>query len=171
MTRVAVEADLLRWARERAGEGAADELSRRFPKLPEWEAGAAKPTLNQLEAFARAAHVPVGYLFLPQPPEEHLPISDFRTHDGRRLPRPSPNLLDMIYACQERQDWYREFSLASRLPEAEFVGSATLNQRPEDAAAAMSARLRFDLAARAACRPGRKPFGSLSRRPKALACL
>jgi Zn-dependent peptidase ImmA (M78 family) len=152
MTRVAVEADLLHWACERAGEVDADELSRRFPKLSEWEAGTAQPTLNQLEAFARAAHVPVGYLFLPQPPDERLPLPDFRTHEGRRLRRPSPNLLDMIYACQERQDWYREFSLASRRPEANFVGSAALDQRPEDVAAAMSSRLQFDLAARAACR-------------------
>jgi Zn-dependent peptidase ImmA (M78 family) len=152
MTRVAVQAALLRWARERAGESAADELSRRFPKLPDWEAGTAQPTLNQLGAFARAVHVPVGYLFLPQPPDERLPIPDFRTREGRRLRRASPNLLDMIYTCQERQDWYREFSLASRLPEADFVGSATLDRRPEDVAAAMSARLHFDLAARAECR-------------------
>jgi Zn-dependent peptidase ImmA (M78 family) len=152
MTRVAVGADLLRWARERAGEAAVDDLAHRFPKLPEWESGAIKPTLNQLEAFARAAHVPVGYLFLPEPPEERLPIPDLRTHDGRRLRRPSPNLLEMIYACQERQDWYREFSLGSRIPEADFVGSAKLEQPPVDVATDMSTRLQFELAARAACR-------------------
>ena len=124
MMRVAVNPDLLRWARERAGVVAAGELTTRFPKLEEWEGGTARPTLNQLEAFARAAHVPIGYLFLPEPPEEPLPIPDFRTVDGRGVRRPSPSLLDMIYACQERQSWYREFSLASRMPEADFVSSA-----------------------------------------------
>ncbi|HVV41442.1 MAG TPA: ImmA/IrrE family metallo-endopeptidase [Nitrobacter sp.] len=152
MTRVAVSPDLLRWARERAGVMQADELLGRFPKLPEWEAGTLQPTLNQLEDFARAVHVPVGYLFLTTPPEEPLPIPDFRTHDGRAVRRPSPNLLDMVYACQERQSWYRDFALAGRMPEADFVGSATLGQRAEDVAAAMAARLGFDLAARAACR-------------------
>lgn len=152
MMRVAVNPDLLRWARERAGVVAAGELTTRFPKLEEWEGGTARPTLNQLEAFARAAHVPIGYLFLPEPPEEPLPIPDFRTVDGRGVRRPSPSLLDMIYACQERQSWYREFSLASRMPEADFVSSARLDQRPEDVAADMAARLGFDLAARAACR-------------------
>lgn len=152
MMRVAVNPDLLRWARERAGVVAAGELTTRFPKLEEWEGGTARPTLNQLEAFARAAHVPIGYLFLPEPPEEPLPIPDFRTVDGPGVRRPSPNLLDMIYACQERQSWYREFSLASRMREAAFVDSARLDQRPEDVAADMATRLGFDLAARAACR-------------------
>jgi Zn-dependent peptidase ImmA (M78 family) len=151
-TRVAVSPDLLRWARERAGIMAAGALAGRFTKLLQWEAGTAQPTLNQLEAFARAVHVPVGYLFLAASPDEPLPIPDFRTPDGRGVRRPSPNLLDMIYVCQERQGWYREFSLASRMPEADFVGGAKLDQPPEDVAANMAARLGFDLAARAACR-------------------
>ncbi len=150
--RIEVSSELLRWARERAGVFDIEELQNRFPKLQEWEAGDLKPTLKQLEAFARAVHVPIGYLFLPTPPDEPLPIPDFRTHNGQAVRRPSPNLLDMIYACQERQGWYREFSLASRIPEAGFVGSARLDQRPEDAAAIMAARLGFDMAARATCR-------------------
>ncbi len=152
MTRVVVSPDLLRWARERAGVMTADELAGRFPKLPEWETATVLPTLKQLQDFAHTVHVPVGYLFLPAPPEETLPIPDFRTHEGRGVRRASPDLLDMLYACQERQGWYRDFSLASRMPEADFVGSAALNQRPEEVAAAMAARLGFDLAARAACR-------------------
>ena len=151
-TRAPVNPALLRWARERAGVPVAEKLTGRFAKLSEWEAGTAQPTLNQLEALARAVHVPVGYLFLPAPPDEPLPIPDFRTLEGRHMGRPSPNMLDMIYACQERQSWYREFSLASRMPEAEFVSSARLDQRPEEVAVDMSARLGFDLAARAACR-------------------
>jgi len=152
LMRVAVSPDLLRWARERDGVMAADELAGRFPKLADWEAGTAQPTLNQIEAFARAVHVPVGYLFLRTPPEEPVPIPDFRTFEGRAVHRPSPNLLDMIYACQERQSWYGEFSLASRIPEAEFVGAASLDQPPDDVASDMAARLGFDLAARATCR-------------------
>jgi hypothetical protein len=115
MTRVAVRPELLRWARERAGVMTADDLAPRVPRLAEWEAGTAQPTLKQLEDFARAVHVPVGYLFLPAPPEEPLPIPDFRTHDGRGVRRASPNLLDMLYVCQERQGWYRDFAQASRM--------------------------------------------------------
>lgn len=152
MTRAAVHPELLRWARERAGIHHAGDLLGRFPKLNEWETGEARPTLKQLEALAQALHVPIGYLFLPKPPEEPLPIPDFRTHDGRAVRRASPDLLDMLYACQERQGWYRDFALTIRMPEATFVGSATLTDRPADVAARMAETLDFEVAARAACR-------------------
>ena len=152
MTRAAVRPELLRWARERAGIADAEDLLGRFPKLAEWESGETQPTLKQLEALAQALHVPIGYLFLPEPPEEPLPIPDFRTHDGRALRRASPDLLDMLYACQERQGWYRDFAAVVRMPEAEFVGSAGLGDRPEVVAARMAETLGFDVAARADCR-------------------
>jgi Zn-dependent peptidase ImmA (M78 family)/transcriptional regulator with XRE-family HTH domain len=151
MAHVALNPGILTWARERAGLEPAD-LAHRFPKLDEWESGEARPTLKQLDAFAKAVHCPIGYLFLPEPPQEALPIPDFRTMGGRGVPRPSPNLLDMVYACQERQGWYREFALTTRLREARFVGSATLDTAPGDAAADMADTLSFDLDARAACR-------------------
>jgi transcriptional regulator with XRE-family HTH domain len=78
MMRVEVKPELLHWAIERAGERSA-YLYGKFPKLADWERGGAQPTLKQLEDFARAAYVPVGYLFLPEPPEEKLPIPDLRT--------------------------------------------------------------------------------------------
>jgi Zn-dependent peptidase ImmA (M78 family) len=151
MTRAPVHPTLLRWARERAGLELAN-LLRRFPKLEEWEAGDRQPTLKQLEDFARAVHVPVGYLFLSTPPEEPLPIPDFRTMAGRPVRRPSPNLLDTLYACQERQSWYREFALMTRMPEARFVGSLTTDTPVAEAARVMREALGFDLDARAACR-------------------
>ena len=151
MTRAAISAGMLTWARERAGLEPA-ELEHRFPKLAQWEAREAQPTLKQLDAFAKAVHVPVGYLFLPEPPQEPLPIPDFRTMEGRGVRRPSPDLLDMLYACQERQGWYREFALTTRQPAASFVGSAGLGDEPAAVAARMSRTLGFDLQARAACR-------------------
>ena len=150
MTRVAVNPALIRWARERAGQ-AQEALAARFKKLPEWEAGETQPTLKQVEAFARAVHVPVGYLFLTEPPDEPVPIPDFRTVAGRAVRQPSPNLLDTIYACQERQSWYRDFARVAQQPEVGFVGSATVETPPEAVAARMRETLGFDLAARRAC--------------------
>ncbi|MDN5935875.1 MAG: hypothetical protein L0H75_06800 [Nitrosospira sp.] len=40
-------------------------MAGRFPKLLDWESGKLQPTLRQLERFARAVHVPIGYLFSP----------------------------------------------------------------------------------------------------------
>ena len=150
MTRVPVNPELLRWARQRAGL-AQEDLTARFKKLPGWEEGETQPTLKQVEAFARAVHVPVGYLFLTEPLEEPLPIPDFRTFAGRAVTRPSPNLLDTIYICQERQSWYRDFARVAQQPDLDFVGSATIATRPATVAARMSETLGFDLAARREC--------------------
>ncbi len=123
MIRVPVQPDLLRWARERAGRSRED-LARRFPKIEAWERGEVQPTFRQLEGFAKATHAPIGYLFLAEPPVESVPIPDFRTGVEAQLGRPSPNLLDMVHLCQQRQNWYRDFVLAVHEPALEFVGSA-----------------------------------------------
>ena len=150
MTRVPVHPGLLRWARERSGL-ARDDLATKFRKLSEWEDGETRPTLKQVEAFARAVHVSVGYLFLAKPPEERLPIPDFRTIANQPVARPSPNLLDTIYICQERQSWYRDFARVTRQPELGFVGSATVDIPPETVAARMRETLGFGLEARREC--------------------
>lgn len=150
MTRVAIKKELLSWARERAGLEQ-DALLGKFKKLPEWEAGELQPTLKQAEDFARAVHVPVGYLFLTEPPEESLPIPDYRTFAGQPMLRPSPNLLDTVYICQERQSWYRDYARIAQTPELEFIGSATIDMPPEEVAAQMRTTLSFGLDARKGC--------------------
>ena len=114
-TRVPVNPDLLHWALERAGISA-DALAKKFPKLNNWLGGELAPTLKQLEAFANTTHTAIGLLFLPQPPEEPLPIPDFRTLPEARLSRPSADLLDIIYLCQQRQ------ALVSGLPTPSWRG-------------------------------------------------
>jgi len=151
VTRVAVDPVLLRWACERSGI-ARESLVAKFKRLPEWESGENQPTLKQVEAFARAVHVPVGYLFLSHPPEEAVPIPDFRTLAGQAVTRPSPNLLDMIYACQERQSWYRDFARVARQQELDFVGRATIDTSPDTVAADMRETLDFDIAVHRDCR-------------------
>ncbi|MEF8715789.1 MAG: ImmA/IrrE family metallo-endopeptidase [Accumulibacter sp.] len=136
MNRIPVNRELLTWARERAGMNTL-ELAGRFPKLGEWEDGTLLPTLRQLEDFARTVHVPIGYLFLPAPPPEVLPIPDFRTLADRVVARPSPNLLDTIYLCQQRQDWFRDYARVHALAPLAFVGSARIQDSPERVAEAM----------------------------------
>ncbi len=150
MIRAPVNPELLRWARERAGLMQQD-LVVKFKNLPGWENGQNQPTLKQVEAFARAVHVPVGYLFLSEPPDETIPIPDFRTFAGHTVMRPSPNLLDTIYACQERQSWYRNFARVSGNSDLGFVGSASVNMPPESIAARIRETLGFDVAARRKC--------------------
>jgi Zn-dependent peptidase ImmA (M78 family) len=141
--RVEVRPELIRWARQRAGKDVL-ALIGRFPQLLAWESETVRPTLKQLERFARATYTPVGYFFLPAPPAEAVPIPDFRTVGDAR-PRPSADLLDTIYICQQRQEWYRDFSRIQGEPPRPFVGSATAESDVAQTAAHISALLRFDV--------------------------
>ena len=125
MNRAPIKPALMRWARERAGYGISD-LTSKFPRLQAWENGTAQPTLRQVENFARATHTPVGYLFLSEPPKETVPIPDFRSMASSRRDHPSPNLLETIYICQQRQAWYRDHAIATHLPRLAFVGSLSV---------------------------------------------
>ena len=148
MTRIQVLPKMYRWALERSGKDI-ESLPGILPeKLPDWISGDGKPTLKQLEGFARTVHVPFGYLLLSKPPEEGLPISDFRTFKNRPPARPSPNLLDMLYACQRRQDWYREYALVTGQPELPFIGSVEIDSPLEQVAADIRSTLGFKLESR-----------------------
>jgi Zn-dependent peptidase ImmA (M78 family) len=147
VVRVGISRDMLEWARERARLDAG-YLSARFPKLSEWEAGETQPTLKQLERFAQTTHTPLGYLLLDEPPEEILPIPDFRTMAGATVARPSADLLDTIYQSQQRQDWYREYAKATGAERLGFVGSLTSTADHEESAAQMRTVLTFDLSER-----------------------
>jgi len=144
MTRVEIKSELLRWAQERSGLDRA-ALTRRFPQLDGWERGESSPTLKQLESFAKATHTPIGYLFLPEPPVERVPIPDFRTIGNERIGRPSPDLLDTVYICQQRQEWYREFARSEGERVVQFVGSGNLTDDVGAAAATMRRALGFDV--------------------------
>jgi Zn-dependent peptidase ImmA (M78 family) len=100
-----------------------DRLCQRFPKLEEWRSGARQPTFRQLQDFAKATHTPIGYLFLNEPPVEQVPIPDFRTIGGQQVAHPSPNLLETIYLCQQRQEWYQQYARSVGEAPLSFVGS------------------------------------------------
>lgn len=148
--RVDVKPAMLRWARERAGLEP-DALAHRFPKLADWEREEARPTLRQLEDFAKATHAPVGYLFLSEPPVERVPIPDFRTVENRRIGHPSPDLLETIYLCQQRQEWYRDYVRSLREEPLPFIGSATPESNVVQTAAEIRHALGFEIEERRQC--------------------
>ena len=142
--RVDVAASLYAWAAERSGLGA-DELDHKFPKLQQWESGEHSPTLKQLEKFAGATRTPVGYFFLPAPPDEQVPIPDLRTVGNRGVRRPSPDLLDTIYQCQQRQEWYRDYVRGIGSDPVPHVGSLSTATPVDEAASAVTAAMSFSV--------------------------
>ncbi|MEZ5230485.1 MAG: ImmA/IrrE family metallo-endopeptidase [Acidimicrobiales bacterium] len=146
---------MLEWARARSGID--DEVwEQRFPRYDVWLAGDAAPTLKQLEDFARKTHTPVGFLFLEEPPVETVPIPDFRTISDRPVAAAgevvSADLLDVIYACERRQEWYRDNQILEGEPPLPFVGVASTTDAVDDVAGQMRQVFDWTAQSRAACR-------------------
>jgi Zn-dependent peptidase ImmA (M78 family) len=142
VTTVAASIPVLRWAAQRARLHDED-LSARFRKWPLWLNGEAQPTLKQLEDFARLTHTAFGYFFLPEPPALALPVPDFRTLRDEVLREPSSALLDTLYLCQQRQDWYRDYARVHGLSRLAFVGSVRVQETPQAVAERMRAELQL----------------------------
>lgn len=147
MNSVPASIPVIQWAAQRAGLGDA-VLTRHYPKWPLWLTGEAQPTLRQLEDFARRTHTAIGYFFLPHPPNLPLPIPDFRTLRDEAMGEPSSNLLDTIYLCQQRQDWFRDHARLHGFPVLPFVDSASIQEAPEAVAQRMREALALSTDAR-----------------------
>jgi Zn-dependent peptidase ImmA (M78 family) len=158
--RIPVSAEVLRWAVDRAG-WSEDALHGRFPRFEGWLVADPAPTLKQLQSFAHAAHVPFGYLMLPTPPQESLPIPDFRTRGDERREELSPDLRDTIYACQRRQAWYRDFALTHGLGEVPLVGFASIGDPIEPVAERIRDAIGFGMERRSAFKSWEAAFRQL----------
>lgn len=153
--RVDVPPSVLEWARARSGID--DEVwEQRFPRYEKWLAGVAPPTLKQLQDFARKTHTPMGFFFLKEPPVETVPIPDFRTIGDRPVAAAgavvSADLLDVIYACERRQEWYRDNQLLEGEPPLPFVGVASTTDAVDVVASRMREVLDWTAQSRALCR-------------------
>ena len=138
-----IKPEILRWARDRAGVPLELAVSW-FPKYAAWESGDERPTMAQLQTFASKTRTPLGYFFLSKPPEETLPIPDYRTVGDRGVTRPSPNLLATVYAMQRRQDWMREYLIEQGAEPLPFIGSATIRTPVAEVAASIRKVLGLD---------------------------
>ena len=117
---------VLRWARERIGlsqEALAHKIGVKPDRVRAWET-TGSITIAQVDKLASHTHTPLGYLYLPAPVEEALPIPDFRTVGDRPPDRPSPELLDTVRTMQLRQAWLRNELIESGEEPLAFVGSA-----------------------------------------------
>jgi Zn-dependent peptidase ImmA (M78 family)/transcriptional regulator with XRE-family HTH domain len=142
---VTLKPELIRWAVERS-QLPVEVLETQFPRLDEWKRGEAKPTMRQLERLAQKTMTPLGYFFLSQPPDESLPIPDFRTAGDKAIGRPSPNLIETLQTMQRRQAWMREFVVDNGQARMEFVGSTNSGGNIVSLAANIRSKLGLDAA-------------------------
>jgi Zn-dependent peptidase ImmA (M78 family)/DNA-binding XRE family transcriptional regulator len=138
-----LQSRLLSWARLRAGfeeEELARKMGVKRESVVAWE-GSGRLRVTQVEKLAHVTHTPVGYLYLNEPPEERLPIPDFRTVDDAGVRRPSPDLLETVETMQRRQTWMREYLIEEGQDRLLFVGRARLEMPVEGIAQDMRTAL------------------------------
>ncbi|MFZ2322312.1 MAG: ImmA/IrrE family metallo-endopeptidase [Ignavibacteriaceae bacterium] len=122
---VEINNKLLIWAIERAGINI-DEVSRTIPSFSSWLLGKKKPTVKQLEKFAQKVHIPFGYLFLENQPEEKLPIPFFRTVNSQEH-KINLNIYDSVLMLQQRQSWLTDYLKENNYLQLNFVGRFSSN--------------------------------------------
>ena len=136
-TQALVNPELLSWARLRSGlseSTLARKISVKVEKILEWESGDKKPTFAQAQNFAKYTHTPFGYLFLPKPPVEKLPIPDLRTLDGTQVDEVSTELRDILIQVMQKQTWFKEYLQSQDEEEKGFIGSFSLDSKVEHVA-------------------------------------
>ncbi|MFC0337426.1 Zn-dependent peptidase ImmA, M78 family [Kushneria avicenniae] len=130
-----INPDILIWARKRSQlsvSALASKLGVPDDKLDAWERAEKSPTFKQAQDFAAKTHIPFGYLYLKQPPEETLPLPDLRTVDGHHHDRPSSELIEMAQIVLRRQEWYAEYLRDQGVKRNPYVGRFTTRSNIHD---------------------------------------
>ncbi len=155
MSEAFVTPQLLTWARERAGlqiETAAKRAGTTVERAGSWEEGEARPTFRQASLWAKATHVPFGFLFLPTPPEEALPIPDLRTAHESTSPQENSDFMDALRSVAFKMDWFRDYRVERGASPLQFVGSFGAGANPDAVAEDMRQVLRLSEADRRVAR-------------------
>ncbi|MHA6692765.1 ImmA/IrrE family metallo-endopeptidase [Devosia sp. A449] len=144
MSEALINSDMLTWAMERAALSEsvlAKRVNVSADRVAEWLSGASRPTFRQAQIASSALHVPFGYLFLKEPPQEDLPIPDLRTLGSDPAYTLDLNFRDLLQDIMFKRDWFRDFLIERGSQELPFVGKFDVNAAPTAVAADMRSTL------------------------------
>ncbi|MBN3854601.1 ImmA/IrrE family metallo-endopeptidase [Paraburkholderia sp. Ac-20340] len=137
MAEAQINPTILTWALQRAGIDAhllAEKLGTASTRVNSWESGERKPTFRQAQRIAEITHIPFGYLYLQQPPEEILPIADFRTIGNDPVPPLGADFRDLLDEVLRKQAWFREYRQQHGHQQLEFIGRFNVRNAAADIA-------------------------------------
>lgn len=127
---------ILTWALSRSRLSRADVAARvkvSEQQIRSWERDALPP-FKKARALAKVLQFPFGYFYLPKPPQDELPIPDFRRL-GKEY-RPTPEFLRLLNDVLVRQDWFKDYLRESGRPnKLRFVGEFSTDSKVTDVAA------------------------------------
>lgn len=128
-----VTSGVLRWARARAGasvDAVAARLKVSVDDVMSWEEGRSRPSFAKARNLARFLGVPLGYLFLDEPPAEALTTQDLRRLGHELAEELGADFFAVYQDAKAKQAWYREHLIYMGAQPLAFVGSRT---RDDDA--------------------------------------
>lgn len=120
-----INSNLINWAITRSGNSLSEFLANN-PNVAKWIEGSQYPTIKQLEKFTNKVHVPFGYMFLSDVPNEEIPIPYFRTGSGQ-IDNVSLNVYHTIQIIKERQNWLTSYLNENGYSNLDFVGKFDVN--------------------------------------------
>lgn len=151
MTPALISPTVLRWARERARldhETLARSVQVKPKRVVLWEEGEEKPTFRQAQTLAKVLKIPFGFLFLPRPPADKIPIPDLRTVGNHFPDEFSVDIHDLLADVLRKQDWYKDYLLEHGAGPLPFIGRFGIDVDPETIATDLTATLKLTLADR-----------------------
>ena len=127
--RMAINPELIRWARERAGYSI-EAAETHFRDIAAWESRQKDPTYVQLEQVADRFGVPVSVLFFPEPPDVPEPSRSFRTLPEREFAALPPRMHLLVRKAQALQISLVELT-EGRNPAEQFILHAFQGREPD----------------------------------------
>lgn len=160
MTTVQASVPVLEWAVLKSGIEI-NKVEQKFHGWKSWISGESRPTLKQLEDFSKLTHTPFGYFFLDEPPKRKLPIPDFRTVGDAEITEVSDNLMDTIFLCEQRQNWYLNYAKKNLYEDLDFVGKFSIENTISEVAESIREIIKFDLNSREKSSSWEKSFSEM----------
>lgn len=111
---------VLNWIQSTVSIGSLPEKEQRLFEL--WLTGQTGATFSQIQTFSKKTRIPFGYFFLTEPPEESIPLIEYRTVDSLELENPSRDLIDVYESMRSVQDWMVEYLNDEAADDLDFVG-------------------------------------------------
>lgn len=159
-----VKPEMLVWARESARldiETAAKKAKVTPERMKLWEAGEARPTINQLRKLANAYKRPIAVFYLPEPPSSGFQaMRDFRRLPGNISTNESTELALEIRGVIARREVALELISAIDEEPPDFLLTATLNDDAEVLASEIRAYLGVSVDEQIGWKPGYDSFNA-----------
>jgi len=144
MSEAFISPQVLQWACERAHVSSSILAEKVSKKAPLWMSGEAKPTFLQAQKVSKMLHIPFGYLFLSEPPNESMPLPDLRTVGDVAIGEISVDLREVILDALRKQGWYKDYAVGQGLERLPFVGKFSEHSNPLEVAKDIASTLEIN---------------------------